>query len=332
MDTLQHSRTRYARLVNPDIREAMMSRVVGASAFTPTWTKSGQPIWVDLGDGNIISGQSGISHTYTDATDKPIKFWSLDGWGGLTIMTMTWSIFSGNLPDFNKCSALTELYLDHNTFIGTIPSFSGCISLQKLFIENNSLTGSIPIFTNTTLKELHADYNSLTGSIPSFSACTALEIIDLSYNVLTGTIPSFSACTALKQFWVHDGGGLTGTVPSFNACTLLEYFKVNNNNFSGTVPTFAACTNLIELNFGNGSLTGYTSGCLTTQKNLTTIYFTNNLFNTAAVDSVLADLVASLGGGRVVCYVGLNVGGMEPPTNQTNANILRAAGWTVDTN
>lgn len=172
------------------------------------------------------------------------------------------------------------------------------------------------------------------GPLPSLASLTNLAYFDVSSNRLSGQLPSFANNTALVLF--ECGTNLfTGSFPSFNTCTLLETFSVGYNDFTGTIPTMAACTALTLVELNGCLFTDYTAGCFATQKNLATLRLYDNQLSSAAVNAILADLVASLGGGRVGCTVQLHLGSNGAPTGQgitDKATLNGTAGWTVTTN
>lgn len=313
LNALEHKRTRYPNLVNPSIV------IVDALRWQTDWdntdgeysvdtSKTGEEVFISWGDGT--RGRGDDVHSYADDSIKKIKITSSDGFSGLLMIASDFKKGIGTLPVPNGCSSLVEYSFPGNSFTGSIPSFSAVNTLETLRLN---------------------DGNQLTGVIPSFSACTALKLIDLRGNLLSGTIPSFSACTALGKFYVEDNN-LTGDLPSFNDCTVLKEFLCGDNSFSGAFPTFAACT-ILELCHGqNSGFTSYTSGCFATQKSLSQIKLHTNSWDQTNVDACLADLVTSLGGGRVTCTVELNGAGMAAPSSLTAHNTLEAAGWTVDVN
>ncbi|ESQ27940.1 hypothetical protein EUTSA_v10019489mg [Eutrema salsugineum] len=101
--------------------------------------------------------------------------------------------FSGNIPEFNRLTALKSIYLSGNRFSGNIPSdyFENMVSLKKAWLSNNEFSGLIPLSLATTLPnlmELHLENNQFIGVIPKFNQSTLADV-DLSNNRLSGEIP-----------------------------------------------------------------------------------------------------------------------------------------------
>jgi hypothetical protein len=316
-NALQHSRTRYPGIVNPSLAFVDNSLLLWHTIWAdtdgnygyPGISKTGDTPEIDYGDGTIelLTG----THSYADNSTKTAKLSSTDGWSGLTELRLNWG----------KC-------------VGVLPSPYLLINLVKYVCDSNQFTGIIPSFDHCNLlEEFHVEGNLLTGSVPSFALCTALKYFYAQYNGgLTGNLPSFSTCTALERIDVGKCG-FSGTMPSFNTCTLLNSCHVNVNHFNGTLPSFSGCINLTSFMANNDELTDYTSGCFSTQANLDTIYLHENSLTQSAVDSILSDLVISLGiSGRVVCVVSLDGGTNASPSSMTDHNTLESAGWTVNVN
>jgi hypothetical protein len=329
------------------------------------WNSSDALMWVDFGDGNIMSHTTGITHTYSNDSEKTVQLWpdSLD-WVDFHSLWINGRNYTGTLPSFSICPSLIFLDASYNQLTGTIPSFAACPDLYELRLNSNSFSGVLPDFSSNTslITFIINDNPSVYGTLSSFAGMTALEYFNIINTGLTGALPSFSGCTGLKYFFANqvygltgslpsfadstgliefrcdDNTGLTGSLPSFNTCTSLQFLHINVPEFTGTIPTFHNCTNLIEvyipMNVGTG-FTGYTSGAFNNQVNLNSLNFYGSSLSQANVDAILADLVTSLGlGGRVTCYVSLDGGSNAHPSGAgiTSHNTLEAAGWTVDIN
>lgn len=172
-NALQHSRNRRPGMVNLDL--AYVPTLVGLIFHTDSspadsdyemgWSKSGGPMWYDLGDGTVGSDMSGVTHAYAGTGVKTVQLWPGDDWSGFTR-------FNSN---------------DHQN-LGAFPSFAACINLVELrFDDNTGITGSLPSFNVCTLlEELHINVPQFTGVIPTFHNCTHLVEVYIPMNVGTG--------------------------------------------------------------------------------------------------------------------------------------------------
>lgn len=211
------------------------------------------------------------------------------------------------------------------------------------FTSSNAPTKNLPAGTKAVLAISQDGFKGVTtfghasldgvGIFPPLGAFTNLTTIAINVNAFSGNMPSFAPCTALVTF-TANANSFSGTLPSFAPCTALVNFTVNQCSFSGVLPSFAACVNLVSFNAGLNAFTGTVAGSFATQKSATLLAFGVNALSSAAVNQILADCVASLGGGRVACTVTLQGGTNGAPTGQgiIDKAALITAGWTVVTN
>jgi len=310
-----------------------------------TWTATGPSLPgvtmnVDYGDGTYAASTTTVSKTYGTGKGRHRVRLMCPDWSRVTTLNLYDDVGAGVFPDLSRLQKLTYLKFDTNSFVGRHPLVNQCTALTLIETEYVPFTGTWPTMqrcTGLVTILLHGAYGlnsgGLYGQLPSLAALTSLVSFDCSSNRLSGSLPSFATCTALSVFECGTNR-FSGTLPSFNACTLLTLFSVGVNEFNGTIPTMAACTALTSVQLNACLFTGYTSEAFATQISLATLNLDNNYFTATEVNSVLADLVASLGGGRVACTVTLN--NQHPaaaPTGQgaTDKAALIAAGWTVTT-
>jgi len=294
---LQHSRTRRPGMVNPAL--VFVPTMLGLVIHTDCGPADPDYVLYWTKSGGVMwydlgDGTTGSSNTGSTAH-------AFAGTGTKTVQI--W-------PD-DDWSGFTRFQCDGMHNLGAVPSFAMCTALQECWIQ----------------------YNAFSGTLPSFAACTAMTVFLAHGNLLSGTLPSFAACTGMQYFQVNDNG-FSGALPSFAACTALIKFRAENNlTLSGVIPDFSTCVAMEEFNCANNAFTGYTHGSFSAMPSLNSVVVSYNTWSQSEVDALLAELVASLSlSGRVVCYVAVNGTGMAAPSSATDANILRAAGWTVDTN
>ncbi|KFK41666.1 hypothetical protein AALP_AA2G157000 [Arabis alpina] len=121
--------------------------------------------------------------------------------------------FSGEIPEFNRLTALKSIYLSGNRFSGNIPSdyFETMASLKKAWLSNNEFSGLIPVSLATSLPnlmELRLENNQFLGIIPNFTQPTLVDV-NLSNNKLTGEIPPGLSKFDVRFF--EGNHGLCGT-------------------------------------------------------------------------------------------------------------------------
>ena len=155
--------------------------------------------------------------------------------------------------------------------------------------------------------------------------CRCIEICDLINSGMSGNIPSLNGLTKLERYRVPLNS-LTGTIPSVSGNPLLENFQAHDNQLTGDIPDFSNCTNIRIFDVDNNQLTGYVGGAVGT--NILRLEWQNNLLPASAVNTILAECVASGGINRTI-----NVGGTgnAVPTGQglIDAQTLRDRNWSV---
>jgi hypothetical protein len=125
--------------------------------------------------------------------------------------------------------------------------------------------------------------------------------------------------------------GMSGSIPSLSTNTALTYLNCTSNQLTGSIPSLSTNTALTYLNCASNQLTGYAGGGVSIT--LGEFYAQNNLLTQAAVDAILADLVAA---NRTTGTRVLNLGGTGNATPSAGGLADKATlvsrGWTVTTN
>lgn len=238
---LQHSRTRRPGMVNPALAyvPALSGLVIHTDSgpadpdYVMFWTKSGDPMSYDLGDGTTGSSNTGsTAHAYAGSGIKTIQVWPDDDWSGFTRFESQGVQNLGIVPSFAMCTALQECWIQYNAFSGVLPSFAACTALT-VFLAHSNL---------------------LSGTLPSFATCTNMHYFQIEDNNFSGALPSFAACTALIKLHAQNNLTLSGTIPDFAPCTVLEELNLANNAFTGyTSGSFAtqAVLNTLLLSYNS---------------------------------------------------------------------------------
>ena len=250
----------------------------------------------------------------------------------------------GGVLNVTGFTNLTNLVGDNNDITDFILSDAND-QLTVINLNSNKLTGSgnqymppnvesIQLFQNTLdepltdlsgftqLRFIDCSFNfNMGGSIPSLP--TSIEICDLINSGMSGNIPSLNGLTKLERYRVPLNS-LTGTIPSVSGNPLLENFQAHDNQLTGDIPDFSNCTNIRIFDVDNNQLTGYVGGAVGT--NILRLEWQNNLLPASAVNTILAECVASGGINRTI-----NVGGTgnAVPTGQglIDAQTLRDRNW-----
>ena len=170
---------------------------------------------------------------------------ALDGLASLQQVSLRRNAFSGPLPNFFNCTALTSLDLEDNWFSGGIPNSWAILPIAYLDLTSNQLTGPMdnlalmPALTQCLLgfnaisisNESNGDVGAMLFSI---TAATLLEL-QLQNNLLDGVWGvSWSSSTLLN---LNLSSNRIGNLPSDLWTGALLSLDVSNNSLSGYVPT-----------------------------------------------------------------------------------------------
>jgi hypothetical protein len=167
----------------------------------------------------------------------------------------------------------------------------------------------------TTLQNTYPDATTKTVTI-SCPDWKKLTTFSCNYCNVAQTLPDFSQATSLTSLQLF---GKFTSIPS-------------------TLSGLTALTNLRLRCDSSGGYTTYAAGILNNMKALATFNPSGTYMQSADFDQIMADLVSSLGGGRVACtatmspmYYQTQANGFVPSsTAMSNAATLRTAGWTVN--
>ncbi len=188
----------------------------------------------------------------------PAEFFTLAKLAGIEIGG---NRFSGNLADFGKFTAATNLYVGGNDFRGPFPlELTRLENLQDLDLSDIPLGGTIPpdIRLLRNLGQLNLQRTNLTGPIPEeFGELTQLAVIVLRQNGLTKLPVSLDKLTNLVTFSVADNQ-FSGRIPSgtFGKMTKLVNLSLAGNRFDGPIPPDVFSPLLYELYLNDNQLSG----------------------------------------------------------------------------
>lgn len=264
---------------------------------------------------------SGYQLSFTSAAASYVGSASMASTGGTASWLIEGTAYAGLNPGTVALSG------NHQVQFRILPGSA----LTTLAIANNSLKGPPPDISEFSgLTTLIIFGNQFTGVFPPLVFNQALTYIDMGLNLgLVGPVPDISGNLAMATFQC-GGCNFTGTVPNITVNTALTGYAVNNNNLVGAVPSPAASTGMTFFNVASNLLTSVVGG-FAVPAALKTIDMHNNLLPQAAVDAVLAAVVAAGATGGT-----LNLGGTGNATPSAaglaNKATLVTRTWTVTTN
>jgi Leucine-rich repeat (LRR) protein len=224
----------------------------------------------------------------------------------------------------NNKDLITLSFYD-NKITGSLESFVGFTGLQTFECYRNQLTGNIPDLSyllNLTLFDCYE--NNLSGEIPNISNLTQLVRFNCYRNNFSGELPYLANLLNLEAFNCYENN-FSGELPNISDLTNLKYFRCYQNQLTGSIPDLTNLTALQIFNCAGNNLTDYAGGSIS--NTIQVIQIHNNSLSTAAVDAILAALVANGATGRTL-YTG---GSNQPPSAQGDADILTllSRGWTI---
>jgi hypothetical protein len=315
--------------------------------------KSGAPLIWDWGDGTQYIGTIAPPKTYASGAVRTITITAVDGLATMTQLVIQGpsggpNPFTGDgtganpykvpLSDFSAMTGLQQMLSCDTFWNGPFPVEDMSIfpSLYHFDIQGNAFS-SLPLFTNCSALgyvDMHLAL-ATAAPLPDFRGCPNLQHLSAGDAQPLTTMASFAGLTNLQ--YVDAGSFSSGPMGSFAGCTALEHLSLNGGgSFAPICSDLSTCTALTDIAFTVSSMTGVVPGSLATQKNLAGVSFYYCALNAAAVNQVLADLVASLSlSGRVACSVNLTAPSMAAPTGQglvDKATLNGTAGWSVSTN
>lgn len=220
---------------------------------------------------------------------------------------------------------------------GQIDYLSNLVSFQLQNAPNvtklDSMVVRTDLLVNFTSFELSG--TGVGGDLPQrFFDFPAIEELELTDNKFTNLPPEIGTLDTLTNLLVRQMDTLVGNIPSeIGNLTDLTELTIISTGLSGPVPAeISNLTNIVSLRLDNNPyLDGYTGG-LSTQPNMDRCWLLSCNFSTQDVDNMLSDLVDSLGlSGRVNCHVRIENNSVPSAQGETDAQTLRDAGWTVET-
>lgn len=295
----------------------------------------GKSLEVNWGDKNKIittltGGDQILTHDYTTQAQYYISIFCESNI--ISKLDITSSKLIATLPTITTQTSLATFIAKDNTLSGSVTDFTGMNQLVYLNLSKNNLSGTFPSTTPlTALTSLYCEYNSLSGNLPTPSNCPNLQYYYLHDNQCIGSLPNFNSNQQIKYIYTHRNN-LSGTIPAFNNNPNLTRFLVYLNNLSGTIPSLTPLTSIAFFRVNRNQLTGYTPSIIALTLNFITAQY--NLFPSAAINQILADIVTNLAlrpaGGRLY----LHGTGNQAPTGQgiIDKAAIIAHGWDVLTN
>lgn len=213
--------------------------------------------------------------------------------GKVTALTLDYNRLNGNLTDWDKLGALTNLTvidLSGNSLRGALPTELGEVqTLLRFDAPLNQLGGFLPTelgainmqFAVTDLLQFNLRDNSISGTVPSqLGVHTRIELIELRENSLSGTIPLQLVAnhTKLLALHAHDNPRLSGTLPTeLGDATSLRFVNFARCALSGTLPpSLGGMPELYALDMESNNLTGTIPDELTDLRVLRTLRLANN--------------------------------------------------------
>jgi hypothetical protein len=289
-----------------------------ASAFIDTNVAESNTYWYRL----FASGPGGAS-SYSNTA-------SIEYTASAPIVYNNHLIFDQNAAyPFDTDIAAPTGNFSSSAYIGSFMTCSAinCPALTGIYMENNFVLSSINVSGSTGLVHLNLN-NNYTGT-PTLSALdvttnTGLEYLDFGLTHVTSI--NLTNNTALK-YLKAENTNLTSLNLSNN--TLLQYVEVHNTSITSlTLPTSSTLT--ILYCWGNPVTTVDISGC----PNLDIIDFSNNALTQAAVDQLLADVVAAGATPTIDNYIdisnyGSGTNAAPSPAGLADIATLQGNGWNV---
>ncbi len=273
---------------------------------------------LDLSNNPLLTAPTFYSNQFTgtlDLSNNPL----------LTAPSFYSNQFTGTL-DLSNNPLLTAPRFETNQFTGTLDLSNNPLLTAPSF-HTNKFTGTLDLSNNPLLTFPYFSSNQFSGTL-DLSNNPVLDNPRFSSNQFTGTLDlSNNPLLAAPTFFSNQ---FTGTLDLSNN-PLLTSPSFYSNQFSGTLD-LSAQTVMTAANFQTNNFTGF-SGTLS--NTIGTFNASSNLFNDAAINAILAALVAA---GRTsasgTCVCTLNGSGNAAPTGQglVDKTTLQSRGWTVTTN
>jgi Leucine-rich repeat (LRR) protein len=257
--------------------------------------------------------------------------------------------------EFSGSGSLANVYIAGGSF--STDNFFGNSQASTGYNYSNgdSTISDSQVFTPTNMFRFYAyDNRGIGGFLPDLSGARNLYYLLLRNTNLTGEIPNFSLNTRL-QYIRFEGARFTGQIPSINNSSI-RYIRLENNNFelslpeqnlrncylfyahgnsiSGSIPSWANCSNMQYLKLNNNSLTGYIPTAISSLRNLRNFDVSNNNLSKAAIENIIADLMANYAArarrGVNVNMLGNGISESDLSTEAlANLNTVRSYGWSV---
>ena len=271
--------------------------------FTSTWKGAGTLVF-DWGDGSapesFVLTSSGVvcSHTYPDATEKPITI--TGDLLGVTYLSAPSSGLTNDISEIAKLRSLTYLSSYNTGVTGNISSLTG-MSLTYLFLATTGVTGDISALTGMSLTNLYLYNTGVTGDI---SALTGMSLTNLNlFN--TGVTGDISALTGMSLTNLHlFNTGVTGDISALTGMSL-TYLHLGDTGVGCDGTPFTALTGcniqIQNCNWSSTEVDAYLIAAAAAGHNGCSINIGgNNAARTSASDAALAWLVNPAEGNNTI--------------------------------
>lgn len=139
--------------------------------------------------------------------------------------------FTGNFPDFEKCSKLSDVRSSNENWSSLLPTFTSSVNMTRIELPYNKFTGSIRYSSKNKLDYLNVTGNLLTSFDSNFYV-PVLRYLYASSNQFTGKLPRLDLM-----------------------CPLVEYVSLDNNQFNSYDQGFKPLRRLRQLDLSSNIIT-----------------------------------------------------------------------------